>query len=327
MYCLLFVGYTNAKGNLLFVIKSGLERKPKLYGNEIFKVIKDKREKYLKEEDELRLRSVGPPTREEIFSSFPYIDNIVFQKIATSINWQKLSMRFLCLIISSIWFSVFPVYLFVIYMYEKGFFSYEFFVDGVVGLKSFFFAAAIVTVLLSFYLFGFILVAKNIYVDYVKTGAFSWAARFALWASFALAAFIHYLLFFLSLSYDDLVVYKANVVMAFVIILYVSSFIIVRKSESATNWIPSAAFLFVSFSLPLFSMDSVAKVIDAGLRKFNVGADKEVKIYEGSNNNLIASGKVLFWSPDFIYFTSQDGENNYLHAYPTKNGTHIVVER
>ncbi|MCR9737032.1 hypothetical protein NB622_22215, partial [Vibrio parahaemolyticus] len=77
-----------------------------MYGNEIFKVIKDKREKYLKEEDELRLSSVGPPTREEIFSSFPYIDNIVFQKIATSINWQKLSMRFLCLIISSIWFSV-----------------------------------------------------------------------------------------------------------------------------------------------------------------------------------------------------------------------------
>src|SRR5690554_5228444 len=69
-----------------------------------------------------------------------------------SVFWRALSF-----FATSLYFSFIPVFLFLIYMHENSFFSYDFFDRGIFGLKAFFGFIAVFLVLLSFVLYGFVI--------------------------------------------------------------------------------------------------------------------------------------------------------------------------
>ncbi|NRB39806.1 MAG: hypothetical protein HRU20_15290 [Pseudomonadales bacterium] len=107
-----------------------------------------------------------------------------------------------------------------------------------------------------------------------------------------------------------------------ILTLYFCTFIKLNKVDGVVSWIPSALFLFVSISLPFLNTANVTEAVEIGLRKFSVGPGKIVTVFDKSNADVIASGNLLLWSPEFVYFKDEEGK---LHAYPTKNGTHIVI--
>ena len=228
------------------------------------------------------------------------------------------------LIISGIWFAIYPVYLFVIFMYEKGFFSYEFFTEGVFGLKSFFLVMLLLIVVLSFYLYGFLILGRMLIVGYIRNESFSVGYRLAFWLAVGVAFFFHALLFVRTSSIGKTNLFYTLLTSSFILILYFCSFIRVNKSEGVVNWAPSAMFIFVSMSLPFFNTANVADAVEIGLKKFRVGPGQTVKVFDKSDSDVIASGYLLLWSPEFVYFNDDTGK---LHAYPTKSGTHVVIEK
>lgn len=284
-------------------------------------ILRKKRMAYLKKTR--GNRSNTPVAHNEILmKQFPSIKKNPFLYLFFNRDFKLIGMRILMLIVTGTWFAVFPVYLFVIYMYEMEFFSYEFFTVGVFGLKSFFLVMLLLIVVLSLYLYGFLLVGRFFYVDYVKSGKFSIGSRLVFWLVVVVGAFFHALLFFTAVSADKLSLFYTLLASSLILILYFCTFIKLNRVDGVVNWIPSAVFLFVSMSLPFLNTSNVAEAVEIGLRKFSVGPGKMVTVFDKSNTDVIASGNLLLWSPEFVYFKD---EKDKLHAYPTKNGTHIVV--
>ncbi len=261
-----------------------------------------------------------------IVDKFPNSGGLPWAQLIKSIDWKKFGLRLIFFLVSSAWFAVFPVYLFVLYMYERGFFSYEFFIEGVFGLKAFFLTMVILIVMISVYLYGFLVLSRWAYISYVKSGKLSWDIRVVLWISLALAGFFHLWLFSISLALDNPSLYASFTTMAFILASYACSFIKKSKREGATNWIPSAVFLFVSFSLPIFNTDSVAMALETGLKNFNVGGGKSVVVFDNENKETV-KGSLLLWAPEFVYIESSKEGKRLIHAYPTKYGAHVMVEQ
>jgi len=278
------------------------------------------------------LKNINGETRQDgdsfhsIVNKIPTSDGLPWTQLLKSINWKKLGLRIIFFLVSSAWFAVFPVYLFVLYMYERGFFSYEFFIDGIFGLKAFFLTIAILIVIISVYLYGFLVLSRWTYISYVKSGKLSWDIRILFWISLAVAGFFHLWLFSMSLALDNPHLYASFTTMAFILALYACSFIRKSKREGATNWIPSAVFLFVSFSLPIFNTDSVAIALETGLKNFNVGGGKPVVVFDNESKETV-KGSLLLWAPEFVYIESSKEGKRLIHAYPTKYGAHVVVEQ
>lgn len=286
-------------------------------------MLKSMRKKHL---ETIREQSKKAPKvhNKALMQQFPYIQQNPPLYFFLNRDFKPIGIRVLMFIVSGIWFAVFPVYLFVIFMYERGFFSYEFFTAGVFGLKSFFLVMLLLIVMLSFYLYGFLILGRMLVVDYIKNKNFPIGSRLTFWLFVVVALFFHIWLFALTSSIGKSNLFYTLLTSSFILVLYFCTFIRVNKSDGVVNWVPSAVFIFVSMSLPFFNTANVADAVELGLKKFSVGPGNIVKVFDKSDTNMIASGHLLLWSPEFIYF--KDIENK-LHAYPTKNGTHVVVEK
>lgn len=281
-------------------------------------IFRKKRYEYLKNKKNIKTNTIN---------SSPNLTNEISSKFFPAFDWKKIGLRLLFLIVSSIWFAIFPVYIFAIYMYEKGFFSYDFFIDGAIGLKSFFLTSAILTFIISGYLFGFIVQARYLYVRYLTTGRLTLSDRFGLWVFLLLAFFFHFIIMMKGFSENRPQIYISFTALALIICTYVSTFITFKKEDGITNWIPSAVFIFTTFTIPLFNHSNVADMIDIGLKKFSVGTGKRVAIYDKDSEKPFIEGKLLLWAPEFIYIEKIGRQGSELHAYPTKAATHIVIKR
>lgn len=281
-------------------------------------ILRKQRMKYLKT---VRRRSNNTPIARNRFlmEHFPAIKKNHFLYFLLNRDFKPIGIRLLMFIVSGVWFAIFPIYLFVIYMYERGFFSYEFFTAGVFGLKSFFLVMLLLMLFISIHLYGFLLIGRVLCVDYIKSGKLSVRYRLLFWLCVAVGAFFH--LWLLSINKPKL--FSVLLASSLILILYFCTFIKINKVDGVVSWVPSAVFLFVSISLPFFNTANVAEAVEIGLRKFSVGPGKVVSVFDKSDTEAVAIGELLLWSPEFVYFVD---EQKKLHAYPTKNGTHIVVE-
>lgn len=286
-------------------------------------ILKSMRKKHLEKIKEERKKAPKIHNK-ALMQQFPSIQQNPLLYFFLNRDFKPIGMRVLMFIVSGIWFAIFPVYLFVIFMYERGFFSYEFFTAGVFGLKSFFLVMLLLIVMLSFYLYGFLILGRMLVVDYIKNKSFPIGSRITFWFVVAVGLSFHAWLFVLTSSIGKSNLFYTFLTSSFILVLYFCTFIRVNKSDGVVNWIPSAAFIFVSMSLPFFNTANVADAVEMGLKKFSVGPGNIVKVFDKSNTNMIASGHLLLWSPEFVYFNDKEGK---LHAYPTKNGTHVVVEK
>ena len=94
--------------------------------------------------------------------------------------------RILSYFISSLFFALLPVTLFVIHMYDNAYFSYDFFDKGLFGLKSVFGLMMVFILFVSFAFFSFIIpvIRKNVggkenklkqWTPFAALSVFSWA--------------------------------------------------------------------------------------------------------------------------------------------------------
>jgi hypothetical protein len=117
----------------------------------------------------------------------------------TPIQVKPLLFRVIVAIISGLWFSFLPLYLVVLYMAERNFFSYEFLSEDAVGMKTLVISAAVFLFVVSIYLFGFLIIAKHAISVGRETGKYN-SSRWFSWVFFILSIIMHMLLFWGALS-------------------------------------------------------------------------------------------------------------------------------
>jgi hypothetical protein len=224
------------------------------------------------------------------------------QSTNTHVPVKSLLYRIIVALAASLWFSFLPMYLVVLYMAERKFFSYEFLSDDIAGMKTLVVSAAVFLSVVSLYLFGFLLVAKYAASVFQNTGRFG-STRWLTWLCFVISMALHSVFFSTGLS-----VGKPNLVFdlsvfAFLICAYITSFIGGSLQQNLSNWLPTAMFIGCTAFFPFIYRDATADLLEVALRQFRVGGSIPVKVKKVLDQKLIVEGKLLLITPKNLYIT------------------------
>lgn len=196
--------------------------------------------------------------------------------------------------LSILFIWLFPKLLFLIYMGNEGFFSYDFFANGEFGLRVFFSASELLLVIASLAMFGIILpiVQKQ---TTGKTDKFLFLF-FGLMNILVISIVILVALSSKTNEWSSILTIGA---VAFFICLHISYLIWKPPSKQLRSFI---ALVFVIFYLSIFLSSQFATALKLGLRYFGAGGGTIVTIQdrEGRLSPQI-KGELVLLSPEYVY--------------------------
>lgn len=206
----------------------------------------------------------------------------------------------LSLLLSSIFFANVPILLFLVYMGHHGFFSYDFFTEGVFGLKTFFFLTSVFLIMASLAFTGssYFFVNKIMHQkfrrkDYQINKKAMWGLIIFNLGCISLIA--------IPLLYDfsqrRLELFGFLVMMGAIIISHIT-FLFNAKSK---NQFYSLAFVcFAIVVLMTAYPKQAATLLSLQLKNFGIGGEISVKI-ESIREKDTLSGKLLLTTPQHFY--------------------------
>jgi len=209
-------------------------------------------------------------------------------------NFNGLFFRVLAFGISSIFLSVYPLYIFLIYMAANGFYAYEM-PDNFFSLRVFFLTTLITLALLG----GFLLFSLPGTINaYRKLGSVHWFKRIFKAArenfySLVINAAMWLFVIVLALHYND-TAFPLAVVVAFLLGLL---FLLIFYASGRTYFFALAISVSTAFFQPLLDQKPASSLLEIGLRKFNVGGVDVELDADGKKT----AGHLVFLSPNYIY--------------------------
>jgi hypothetical protein len=206
-------------------------------------------------------------------------------------DWKEISYRILAIVISSVFFANIPLLLFLIYMGHYGFFSYDFFSEGVFGLKVFFFLTAI-----------FVLIAS--------LAVFWWVIPLVEWwkkKRFKVLPFIGIAIFNLFFTILVIAVFPKNgdlfkLAYVFGIGVFISfhvAFLLHAKPNEQFRTL--VAVIFITTFMSLHLREQAAANLANGLKAFGVGGGIDVALVPKAIEENTLKGKLILLSPKHIY--------------------------
>ncbi|AOY46081.1 hypothetical protein ACPF3S_002825 [Vibrio cholerae] len=205
--------------------------------------------------------------------------------------------------------------LFLVYMAEYNFFSYDFFLEGVFGMKWFFlttvlFLIVTASILYSPMIFWFLYKKRNL-------------TMWPLWLMYGLF-FVGFWVYAGILIYSD--VNPARVIFVAAICLFVAIHVIVLTCYSAkAQFISMAALIFAIVYSSLNYSAQVAEVVSIGLKAFGVGGDLPI-VVKGGKNDFEVSGKLKLITPQNIYMVNESGSNLLVYSLSHVSSYSIKIE-
>lgn len=234
----------------------------------------------------------------------------------------QVAARIAVAIITAAWVGFLPFYLFLIYMHEARFFSYDFFVDGVFGLNTFVAASAILLTFISLYFYGFLLFLKLGLKQEKHEGKNEF--RFLAWTAVVVSWVVHYLLLEITLSAGKPQLFFWLIGISLVFCMFFYSLVGHSLKHSLQNWISPILFVAATIFLPFLFRDATAEAVAMGLRSFNMGGGQIVQVYDQSKDSESAiSGRLILLTPKNIYLTFPGKD---IVIIPINNHTHVVVK-
>jgi hypothetical protein len=209
-------------------------------------------------------------------------------------NFSGLFFRMLAFGISSIFFSVYPIYIFLIYMAANGFYAYEM-PDNFFSLRVFFLTTLVTLALLAgFLMFSLI----ETITDYRKLSSVHWFKRIFKVARknilfLLVSVFIWLVLIVFALNSKD-ALFPLALVVAFLLGLL---FLLILFASGRTYFIVLAIYVSTAFLQPLLDPRPASSLLEIGLRKFNVGGVDVELDADGKKT----AGHLVFLSPNYIY--------------------------
>ncbi len=184
--------------------------------------------------------------------------------------------------------------LFVVYMAHYRFFSYDFFAEGVFGMKLFVLAMLVGLVITSFGLFGsgILFYAKRRGTDvpwYMVGGV-------------GLLNLLFLLLFGLTLFNPEGRVFVLFVlVVTFYLAVHFGVFFFAKLKAKVFLLV---ALFFVAFGLVAAQPELSAKLLGSGLRTFGVGGEIPIEVISEDGS---VKAKLILLTPKYVYFIESDG--------------------
>lgn len=237
-------------------------------------------------------------------------------------------------IISPIFISNLPIIAFIIFMNENAVFSYDFFLNGLFGLNTFFIFSAFFTFIFGFLLTGAIVPALEILIR-IRNNEQKFASlfltftensssetRYFLYIMFALNVAFHFLLF---KSRFDFNAYFLLLTVGFVVNFHIGMLLFASAKSKLISLIILISFIFFS----LFNFHKVtAELVALGMKKFNTGGNPKVSISHESNKSIeIAEGELILLSPANIFINTPNGleimgrNNKIIYFYKDNNNS------
>lgn len=245
---------------------------------------------------------------------FEHIKKILNQELKLSeeisITGYDVIIRIALFLITASWIAFYPMYLLVIHMKAESFFSYDVFVNGVFGIKSFVMLVFIIVLMSSVYLWGWLAMFRSARLTQKKE-TIVWGIIFAL-----VSILFHYILTLSSLTSGrlDRIIWLSGLALGFTV--WISSFML-NPLRMLSSWLPPLVGIVLSATVPILSMKTTSDIVKTGLENFNVGGNVQARIYRMEDDKVIRKGKLLLLTPQYIFL--RKGKRGYINISRTND--------
>jgi len=242
-------------------------------------------------------------------------------KITNLTGWTKETLlKIILWTLSLVFIWLFPKLLFLIYMGNEGFFSYDFFTNGEFGLRVFFSASELFLIVASLAMFGIILPI----VQKQTTGKADWFLFVLFGVMNPLFLTILVLATLSSKNVEWLSVLTIAAV-AFFICFHISYLMWKPPSKQIRSFL---ALIFVIFALSMFvpTQFAFAAALKLGLRYFGAGGGIAVTIQDREGKlSPPTQGELVLLSPEYAYLRVH-GEQK-ITVFPLSAALFLTVEK
>ncbi len=224
---------------------------------------------------------------------------------------KELLVRVISYFISSLILPNIVLILFLVYMSHNNFFSYDFFSEGIFGMKMFFLTTVIFIFVISLALFSWIILffctkkekcnLKDSIIVYTINFLFllliilSVIAKIIIWEW---AAYI--------------------IIISILINVHISMLLFYRARHQLISF---ASFIFFGFMLTTQFSGETARLLSIGLATFGVGGGIDITLT--TDQNSTTSGKLLLLSPKTVYLKSNDRNGTYIYQIDKLSSIYI----
>lgn len=205
--------------------------------------------------------------------------------------------------------------IFIVYMAEYDFFSYDFFIEGIFAMKWFF-----ITTVLFLFVTSILIYSPIIFVFLYKKRAVK--SKF-LWSFFTLLSVWFWILIFLEFwGGNDM----PRILFVLFICFFSSVHIITLTCYPAKNQFVSLGVLVMVVVFSCFNYPTqVAQVASIGLKSFGVGGDVSISFTEPKTKANI-TGKLKLLTPKNIYLKSDSSEGISVYSLSSVDSYKVVVK-
>lgn len=205
-------------------------------------------------------------------------------------NPKEFTYKLISIILSSFILPNIILLLFVVYMSYGNFFSYDFFIDGVFGMKLFFVVTIFTTFTMSLMFTGSI-------IAILGKKKYQYSIFKDWWWVFLLNTIV--IIVFILGAFSKLIPWEW-LIFLFIISLAISTHIsMLLFYDAKSQFISFLIFMFtITFSTILFS-EQTARLLSMGLKSFGIGGYINTEII--IKDNKIEKGKLILLTPKTVY--------------------------
>lgn len=205
-------------------------------------------------------------------------------------------------------------------MNQNHFFSYDFFLDGIFGMKTFIATAAIAMIFISLAMYGWLIFAKLGFTQTRRNKKNSY--RSLTWLFLLISIFFHILILNLAFESSNIRAAVTILTISLLFIITILPFVGHNISQNIQNWKPFLFFILISIAIPALNQEYTSEAVSAALRNFNIGGNKNIKIESMNAKSQDATDGILkLLSPNNIYMK----ENEKITIIPLSENTKITI--
>jgi hypothetical protein len=202
-------------------------------------------------------------------------------------------------------------------MKVEKFFSYDIFVDGVLGIKSFIMIIFVLIVMGSFMLWGFVLFFRAAIIN--KSKEIAVLGVFFVLISF----FVHWYFLQSTIGSGKIERLAWLSILSLIFMFSAASYLQNPLQKIIANWALPLIGIGLSAAAPIVFSNTASDIVKTGLANFNMGGDVHAAIYKTDDGKKIAGGRLLLLTPNYIYLRPE--ESGYT-TVSRSNDTYIEVK-
>lgn len=227
--------------------------------------------------------------------------------------------RVLSFLVSSTFFSLLPIVLFIVHMNQYEYFSYDFFNNGLFGLKSFFALMVFSILILAVFFFSLLMPLAERYIQKRKPKFIEYAAHIIL----AIASWSMLVLFIVTGEGNN---FKDLFYLLAISLLVMAHITMLLYAKPKAQFASLVLVTFLFTIITSWCTQSVARGVNSALTSFGIGGFQCVTVSD-SNSSYKIDGRLILASPDYIYLRKVGDKSAVTYIRVDSNTIYSVGEQ